>query len=215
MFERPLKLTHNEDQKVFWTSDTHFYHNREFIYEKRGYTSRDEHTDGLINIINQLVRPQDILIHTGDFCLNISMQEFLSVLDRINCENIYYIWGNHNSRIRQYYEDSITKQYGSNDIEVYPHRVGKINFLGYYKEIIVNGQLIVLSHYPIQIFNQQQKGAWCLGGHSHYTNADTQEKCEYGKILDVGWDGFGQPLSFDDLSQIMSKKSLKKSDAHH
>ena len=106
MFERPLKLTHNDSHRVYFTSDTHFNHDKAFIYESSGYKNRYEHNDALITKINEVVRPQDTLFHLGDFCLNITPPEFDAILSRINCNNIAYIWGNHNSCIRRYYEDA-------------------------------------------------------------------------------------------------------------
>ena len=214
MFERPLKLTHNDSHKVFFTSDTHFRHNQSFIFEARGYKDRYEHDDALIAKINEVVRPEDTLIHLGDFCLNITPPEFNEILARINCQNIAYIWGNHNSCIRRLYEEAIATEYGK-DIEVYPYAVGKITYLGYYKELIVNGQMIVIHHYPHQIFNQMQKGAWQLSGHSHYTNPTTQLDNPDNKILDVGWDGHGKPLSFPEIQKIMMNKQHVKQDKHH
>ena len=214
MFERPLKINHNDDHKVFFTSDTHFNHDKAFIYEARGYKTRYEHNDALIAKINELVRPQDTLIHLGDFCLNITPPELEEILRRINCDNIAYIWGNHNSCIRRFYEDAVTTEYGK-DIEVYPYAVGKITYLGYYKELIVNGQMIVIHHYPHQIWNQMQKGAWQLSGHSHYTNPTTQLNNPDNKILDVGWDGHSKPLSFPEIQKIMMNKNHVKQDKHH
>ena len=214
MFERPLKLTHNDSHKVFFTSDTHFNHDKAFIYESRGYKNRYEHNDALIAKINEVVRPEDTLIHLGDFCLNITPPEFNEILARINCQNIAYIWGNHNSCIRKHYEDAVATEYGK-DIEVYPYAVGKLTYLGYYKELIVNGHMIVIHHYPHQIFNQMQKGAWQLSGHSHYTNPTTHVDNPDNKILDVGWDGHGKPLSFPDIQKIMMNKNHVKQDKHH
>ena len=214
MFERPLKLTHNDNHRVYFTSDTHFNHDKAFIYESRGYKNRYEHNDALITKINEVVRPEDTLIHLGDFCLNITPPEFNEILARINCQNIAYIWGNHNSCIRKHYEDAVATEYGK-DIEVYPYAVGKITYLGYYGEVIVNGQMIVIHHYPHQIWNQMQKGAWQLSGHSHYTNPTTQLDSTDNKILDVGWDGHGKPLSFPEIQKIMMNKSHVKQDKHH
>ena len=214
MFERPLKLTHNDSHKVFFTSDTHFRHNQSFIFETRGYKNRYEHDDALIAKINEVVRPEDTLIHLGDFCLNITPPEFNEILARINCQNIAYIWGNHNSCIRKHYEDAVATEYGK-DIEVYPYAVGKLTYLGYYKELIVNGHMIVIHHYPHQIFNQMQKGAWQLSGHSHYSNPTTQLDHLDNKILDVGWDGHGKPLSFPEIQKIMMTKNHIKQDKHH
>lgn len=215
MFERPLKLRHSDEHRVWFTSDTHFNHDKEFIYKSRGYSNRYEHNDALINKINELVRVEDTLIHLGDFCLNITMPEFEEILGRINCQNILYIWGNHNSCIRRMYEETLVGEYQRNDIEVYPYKIGKLTFLGDYKEIIVNGQLMVLHHYPHQIWNQMQKGAWQLSGHSHYSNPSTQVTCTTNKILDVGWDGHGKPLSFPEVQTIMMNKLHVKKDKHH
>ena len=214
MFERPLKLTHNDSHRVYFTSDSHFNHNQKFIYESRGYKNRYEHNDALITKINEVVRPEDTLIHLGDFCLNITPPEFDAILSRINCQNIAYIWGNHNSCIRRYYEDAVTTEYGK-DIEVYPYAVGKLTYLGYYKELIVNGHMIVIHHYPHQIWNQMQKSAWQLSGHSHYSNPTTQLDHPDNKILDVGWDGHGKPLSFPEIQKIMMTKNHIKQDKHH
>jgi calcineurin-like phosphoesterase family protein len=215
MFERPLKLIHNDNHRVYFTSDTHFRHNQSFIYESRGYKDRYEHDDALIAKINEVVRPEDTLIHLGDFCLNITPPEFNEILARINCQNIAYIWGNHNSCIRKNYEDVVALEYQRKDIEVYPYAVGKITYLGYYGEVIVNGQMIVIHHYPHQIWNQMQKGAWQLSGHSHYTNPTTQLDSTDNKILDVGWDGHGKPLSFPEIQKIMMNKNHVKQDKHH
>jgi calcineurin-like phosphoesterase family protein len=215
MFERPLKLNHSDDHKVFFTSDTHFNHDKPFIYEARGYKNRYEHNDALIAKINEVVRPQDTLFHLGDFCLNITPPEFNEILARINCQNILYIWGNHNSCIRRMYEETLAGQYQRNDIEVYPYKVSKITYLGYYKELIVNGHMIVIHHYPHQIWNQMQKAAWQLSGHSHYTNPTTHVDSQNNKILDVGWDGHGKPLSFPEIQKIMMNKSHVKQDKHH
>ena len=47
MFERPLKINHSDTQRVYFTSDTHFNHDKAFIYESRGYKNRYEHNDAL------------------------------------------------------------------------------------------------------------------------------------------------------------------------
>lgn len=214
MFERPLRLKHSEQQRVFFTSDSHFGHNQNFIYEKRGYTSVTHHNDVLFDTINGLVRSEDILIHLGDFCLNTTSSEFEEYLSRIQCQNILYIWGNHNSRIRNVYEDTIQKQSGRRDLEIYPITYRNITFLGYYKELIINDQMIVINHYSIYSWNSMRNGSWCLHGHEHCTVTDHLPNGDGGKILDVGWDYYKSPVSFDEIQKIMNKKQIK-SIGHH
>jgi calcineurin-like phosphoesterase family protein len=81
--------------------------------------------------------------------------------------------------------------------------------------VVVNGHQIILHHYPHQIWNQMQNNAWQLSGHSHYTNPSTQLDHADNKILDVGWDGHGKPLSFSEIRNIMINKNHVKKDNHH
>jgi calcineurin-like phosphoesterase family protein len=215
MFEKPLTLKHNDEQRVYFTSDSHFGHDRDFVYKVRGFNNVSEHDDALFDKINEIVRPNDILFHLGDFCLNTSSSEFEEYLSRLLCQNILYIWGNHNSRVRDVYKHTVEEQFGRTDIDVYPVTYRNITFLGHYKEVVINGQAMVLCHYPFQIWNQQQKQAWCLSGHSHYGNQSTRAENKEGKILDLGWEGHKKPLSFDEVSEIMKKKSYKRVDSHH
>ena len=75
--------------KNFITSDLHLGHAKPFIWEKRGYTSIQDHDDKIIDKINELVGPNDTLFSLGDFCLNTTEPQLESYLSRIACQNIY------------------------------------------------------------------------------------------------------------------------------
>lgn len=225
---RILKFKQTEEQKVYWISDTHFNHNPKWkvpLWEQRGFKSSEEHTDGVINKINEIVRPNDILFHLGDFCLNTSESQFEELLSRINCQHIHYIWGNHNSRIDQAYKKSVTDYlrsiYGdghynhSEEIEIYPTRYRNLIFIGNYAEVVVDGRYFILSHYPIQVVNHMKDGAIHLTGHSHYNLPFSQADNLDAKILDVGFDGFGKPLSTEEVLKIMNTKKIFQSGDHH
>jgi calcineurin-like phosphoesterase family protein len=211
-----IKFNHNKESKIYFTSDSHFGHKQPFIYEKRGYSSVDEHDDFIVYTINDHVRENDILIHLGDFCLNSNREHFDNIIDNINCNNIYYIWGNHNAIIKDVYKECLLQYNIPPKTNMYPVTYNnKLTFLGPYKEISINGRLIVICHYPIEIWNQQQRDVWHLCGHSHHGNPTTLPHNNFGKCLDVGWDGYSRPLSFDEVKSVMDKKTYYKRDSHH
>ncbi len=197
---------------MFFTSDTHFGHAQPFIYEKRGFSSVSAHDQGIINSINAVVQADDALLHLGDFCLNTNFDRFNEILSQINCQNIYYVWGNHNANLKQAYQGAI--QYFGYQ-EMYPVRYKNIVYLGYYLKFTHQKQLIIASHFPYSIWDEQKRGAWCITGHSHGGFPDTRPENKYGKILDVGWDIFKRPISFDELKKIMDKKQYVRKDGHH
>lgn len=226
-----LKIKQTNDQKVYWVSDTHFNHNKDFVYGARGFKSSQEHTDAIIDKINELVRPNDILFHAGDFCLNTEENGFNSLLARILCQNIYMTWGNHNNPLWKIYKREVKKYlevFGDEtihcgggippeieDVEIYPFRYKNLVFIGNYAEISVDGQYFVLCHYPIHVWNYVKDGAKMICGHSHYGLPFSQMDNLDAKILDVGWDGFSRPLSTKEVLDIMDKKSIFETGDHH
>ena len=81
-------------------------------------------------------------------------------------------------------------------------------------EISVNDQFIAMSHYPNLIWNHSGKGSWMLCGHSHSSCQMTNSKSNYGKILDVGFDEFKRPLTFQEVKKIMDIKIISAVDHH-
>jgi calcineurin-like phosphoesterase family protein len=220
-----LKIRQTDDQKVYWVSDTHLNHNRDFVYEVRGFKSSQEHTDFIIDKINEVVRSNDILMHGGDFCLNTEESGCNELLARIQCQNIYLLWGNHNNPLWKIYKREVESMWGaaldisdsiSREIpEIYPFRYKNIVFYGNYLEVVVDGQYFVMAHYPIHVFNYMKDGAKMICGHSHYGLPFSQADNLSSKILDVGWDGFARPLSTEEVLKIMDKKSIFVSGDHH
>lgn len=221
-----VRITETEDRKVYVTSDTHFNHDKPFIWEARGYTSSKHHTDSIIEDINSLVRPNDILIHNGDLCLNTTEEQCNVLLSRINCQNIYMIWGNHNNPLWKIYQReaaNFLKGLVGNDwdvvnpvpnVEVYPLRYRNLMFMGNYMEALINGKCFIFSHYPIYVFNYMKDGAIHCCGHSHYSLPLSQAEDKTAKIIDVGWDGFNQPYTIKELIAIADTKGLMKVDHH-
>lgn len=238
-----LKIRQTENQKVYWISDTHLNHNPKWqvpLWEARGFKSSDEHTDGIINKINEIVRPDDILMHAGDFCLNTEESGCNELLARIKCQNIYILWGNHNNPLWKIYQREVSKQFYTKgytsrvlnvqtnqyeaggamelpltDAEIYPFRYKNLVFFGNYLEVVVDGQYFVMAHYPVHVWNHVKDGAKMICGHSHYGLPFSQADNLEAKILDVGWDAYARPLSTKEVLDIMDKKKIFQSGDHH
>lgn len=195
-----LKFKHDQSSKVWFTSDFHGKHNKEFVWQSRGFNSVNEHWEFWINKVNELVRPTDILFHLGDLLLNATEADFYELAGRINCQNIYHLWGNHESVPHRIYKNELARQGFSQDIEVYPLKVENFTFVGSYAEVIVNGEFIVLSHYPLSSWNHMNKGSLHLFGHEHGSLKTNN------KSFDVGFDNFKKFIDFDEVKKDMNKR---------
>ena len=198
------------DQKIYITSDFHLGHQKDFVWEARGYANPNEHTKGIVSITNEIVRPNDVLIFLGDWCLNTTIDQFNETLDMFKCQNIYALWGNHNNP----HEKGVYKKLVGDKFETYPFKYKNMTYYGYYMEAILNGQYCVLCHYPIWIWNEMAHGAWMLCGHSHYGFPSTQAESDYGKILDLGWDGHNKPWTLEEIKEVMDTKGVPIVDHH-
>ena len=216
-----LKFETTEDQKNWVVSDFHLRHKGPMkadhpLWESRGYSSYDHMTDMIIAKTNELVAPLDNLWFLGDWCLNSSWEQFSNDLARFNCQNIYMLWGNHNSRVKDAYRMGVESQYGITDhgIEVYPTRWRNFIFVGNKVEIVVDKQYYVMCHFPIDIFNNGMDGAIMLCGHSHGSYEKTQASYKIGRRLDVSWDCFKRPLLFSEVNEICRHKQNIAEDHH-
>jgi calcineurin-like phosphoesterase family protein len=217
-----LKIRQSEDRKVYFTSDLHLGHKQEFIWKSRGYESHDDHNTKVIETINSVVRPNDVLFILGDFCLNTTFGEFNVYIKQIKCDNNLMLWGNHNnphekSVYKPLVSASLDNQVYENqeeEYQVYPVSYENVKYIGHYAEVAVDGQLIILFHYPISSWNYMAHGAWMLHGHEHSSVKEHLPEGSNGKILDVGWDYFKTPVSFETIDKIMNAKNIK-SVGHH
>ncbi len=204
-----LNLRDKEDQKIYVSSDFHFGHQREFVWQARGYSSADEHDNMVIDITNDIVRPNDILLFLGDFCLNTPMDKFDAILDRIKCQNIKALWGNHNNP----HEKAVYRKLVPEG-ERYPVQYKNLSYIGHYVEAVLNGKFVVMFHYPISVWNEMSHGSWMLCGHSHNSFPESMVENKTAKILDVGWDGHGKPWSLPEIAAVMETKGVKAVDHH-
>ena len=150
----------------FFTSDLHFFHKKICEYTNRNlFTTPEEHTDWVIDIINKQVNSQSTLYHLGDFAFSSDPKEIEAVLNRINCQ-VRCIKGNHCS-------SKTWKRVSSPRLQ---------SFKDYEEIKLSNGKTACLFHFPMHVWHKQHYGSYHLHGHCHGSYQGQ------GKILDVGLD---------------------------
>ena len=169
---------------VFFTSDTHFFHKNIIRFCKRPYADVEEMNKGLVTNWNSVVQPKDEVYHLGDFGF-CQMADAVSILKKLNGRK-YFIRGNHDQGIKD----------------------EALKFFVWEKtmhEMKIDGQRIVLCHYPLESWNHSCHGSWHLHGHTH-KNLESSEDI---KRWDAGVDSNGQfPVSFEQIKKIMEYKLL-------
>lgn len=99
-------------QVIFFGSDFHIGHNKDFIYERRGFKNIDDHNEFIykasldyVNTFRTLYpNKQMIFIFCGDFSLNLDFDKVINWLNRISSifDKVFYVFGNHESQINRY-----------------------------------------------------------------------------------------------------------------
>ena len=88
---------------IYFTSDLHFGHDREFIYGPRGFNSIYKHDIEIIERWNSIVGHGDEIYVLGDLMLGADHEYGLNCLQELNGQ-IYVIEGNHDTatRLKEY-----------------------------------------------------------------------------------------------------------------
>ena len=143
---------------IYFTSDLHFGHDKEFLWGARGFQSSQEHDEVVIERINSIVKPDDHLFILGDLMLGQDDEGGIAKVKRLNGYKIF-IYGNHDSsnRISLYRQNHLMVQ----DNYAMPYTFGKHKFF--------------ISHYPSMSANMDDdKKPWQrvynLCGHTHTIN---------------------------------------------
>ena len=195
-----VKYNKEESKKIFFTSDTHFFHANIIRYCKRPYSTVEEMNEELINNWNKIVPPDGIVFHLGDFCFAGS-DKIKELTKKLNGK-IILIKGNHD-HISRGMENSFEYTSYEMTIEIDKHRV-------------------YLNHYPFLTFAgaYNQKPVIQLFGHVH--SGLRTGGCDKGRLkylfpsqYDVGVDNNNyRPVSWNEIkliieNQCKTKKSLK------
>lgn len=176
---------------IWFISDTH-YHHKNIVSGVSQWTDKsgcrsfdtlDQHDQWLVDMINKMVGRQDTLWHLGDWSFGgkSKVQEFR---DRINCERVHIVRGNHDHHI--------------------PSHAGLFESVQHYKELTIGKSMVVLMHYPIESWNCMESGSIHLHGHVHgqFLSMDGR--------YDVGVDSMGL-TSMDTVATLPVAKNQRHS----
>lgn len=133
MHQRTLQDLHKEYteldiNKIWFISDTHFYHRNVIKYCNRPFINAEEMNEVIIKNWNSVVKEDDIVWHLGDFALG-DKELFARLVERLN-GNIYLVYGNHDRT-----NTSFSKEVG---------------FTKFFKGPIILDDKFVLTHKPLK-----------------------------------------------------------------
>ena len=174
--------------KIFITSDTHFGHDREFIYGPRGFKSVQEADAEIIRRWNEVVGPEDTVYHLGDVMLN-DNENGMNCLRQLN-GHIKLIRGNHdtNSRMKLY------------------ETLDNVEVLGWAEVIKYKKYSFYLSHHPTLTSNLDDMSPLGMRMLNLFGHTHQQTKFHEGKpfMYHVGLDSHNcYPVLLDDVIEAM------------
>lgn len=172
---------------IWFSSDLHFNHNKEFIYKERGFSSMEEMNESIIARFNSLVKPDDELYLLGD----LAMGDIDLAKDYIKALNghLHIILGNHDSARR---------------IEFYKELTNDITYANMLKK---KKRFFYLSHYPTETANLESDphaAVINLFGHTHQKTNFYEDK---PYIYHVGVDSHNcYPVALEQICDDFENK---------
>ena len=176
---------------IYFVSDTHFGHDREFLFKPRGFNSIEEHDEEVIRLWNETVSPEDTVYHLGDVMLG-DNEYGMNCLRRLN-GNIKIIRGNHDT-------DTRWKLYAT---------LPNVELLGWADVIKYKKYTFYLSHHSTDTANLDdtphlRAHLLNLFGHTHQKSMFKDDKPFQ---FHVGLDSNGnKPVLLDDIIEKMKEK---------
>src|SRR5215217_5859154 len=93
------KVNSRDYDRIFFASDFHLQHDRDFVWGVRGHADVTAHEYWIKKHLDSLT-DSDLLIYCGDFALNTTPEFVQEVLSSIRAR-VLMVWGNHNAGVRQ------------------------------------------------------------------------------------------------------------------
>ena len=189
LFNTNLPKQFNKSQRIFLTADQHYGHRKIIQYSNRPFKDLEEMNKALKENHNKVVRPDDHIIHIGDFLFG-KAYDLIRLLSELNGHH-YLIDGSHDQAL----EDVI-------DEGGFPEDV-KVTILPKLFEFKYAGHKIVLCHYAMAKWWASHHGALHFYGHSHGNYK------HHGRAIDVGVDCHNySPILLDDAIKRVENRPI-------
>ena len=174
-----------QEEKVWFTADTHFGHRNIIRYCQRPFATVEEMNETIIDNWNGVVGKDDVVFHLGDFSVG-GAAEWTSLLDSLN-GRIFLVLGNHDM---------------NNVDQGFMRRFENVSMQ---MLVSIGKQRIYLNHYPFLCYGGAYRGTWQLFGHVHTCPCNSGLDNSRLEMLfptqyDVGVDNNNfKPVSFEEV----------------
>lgn len=196
--------------KKWIVSDLHYSHknickgtsswsNIENSRSVRDFKTIEEMNNAIVRSINLVVEQDDELYFLGDWSFG-GVENVFKLWSRLICKNIYFIPGNHDQHIKK-------NKPIPNEECLLENMQDLFTMLPELYSMIYKGYKFIMSHYPIEEWEDMDRGSYMIHGHTHHT-LDNSEKNTKFRRKDVGWDG--RVYSFDEIVEEMETREIAK-----
>jgi calcineurin-like phosphoesterase family protein len=174
-----------QEEKVWFTADTHFGHRNIIRYCQRPFATVEEMNETIIDNWNGVVGKDDVVFHLGDFSVG-GAAEWTSLIDSLN-GRIFLVLGNHDM---------------NNVDQGFMRRFENVSMQ---MLVSIGKQRIYLNHYPFLCYGGAYRGTWQLFGHVHTCPCNSGLDNSRLEMLfptqyDVGVDNNNfKPVSFEEV----------------
>lgn len=215
---------------IWFTSDSHWGHKNLCLgvsewddkhLSARKFDTLEEMNELIVSNINKYVKEDDILYHLGDWSFG-GIENIWKFRKLIKCKNIYLVPGNHDHHIKKNKELPNCSEFNgefTDKVKEFPNTASiyacfaKFLFtevLSELTKITIDKQEVILCHFPLEEWENMDRGSIHLHGHSHHTK-DYTDLNMYTKRMDVGmdWEEF-RPYSWEEIKEIMKERKIKK-----
>jgi len=220
-----MKIVLEKDQKLFFTSDSHFSHKnicsgisewgQNRLNRCRPFDNVEEMNGLLVNNINSTVGENDILYHLGDWSFG-GIEQIWEFRKQIKCKNIHLVLGNHDGHI------SRNKAVPQSPLLKMQDKImfSSVNKLENLTISIPNSKKdkngnqlknkkyrFVICHFPLASWDKMGEGVMHLFGHIH---SKTKNRIREGKAMDVGIDGHPEfrPYELNEVLKLLKKQPI-------